>query len=114
MDGRQVWNWMLGVCVWLLLVSCQPTERPDVGSPEGGVPAECEFCPNDCCRLEDGGAACMNFSRRNPVTLECHCGEGPACVSFEVCCPPNNNPAPQMPPACLLGPSECDPRPTEQ
>jgi len=102
------------LALWLVVIAlagCSSNNTPDVIMPEGGTPAACASCPNDCCRLGDGGVACLNWSHRNPLTLECSCGNGPACDQSSVCCPPTNDPQPQLPPACLTAASLCDPRP---
>jgi hypothetical protein len=96
----------------LAATACGTSSPPGTGS-DVVVPAACTACPSDCCRLPgDGGYACMNFDHRNPVTMECSCGQGPACDSLQTCCSPDNSPAPVLPTACVMFASQCDPRPT--
>ena len=97
----------------LLFASACTSDAPrDASMGDDGTPAACTGCPRDCCRIADGGFACMNWSTRNTTTFECHCGSGPACADPTVCCPPDNQPREQLAPVCLPNPSGCDPRPT--
>lgn len=102
-------TWMTAAL--LVLAGCRADPALDVTLPEAGTPDECASCPGDCCRLADGGVACLNWNHRNALTLECRCGTGSACAQPAVCCSPASAPWPQLPPSCVALPSLCDPRP---